>query len=298
MTGERTAKKDRDPIFTVCLVVFLIAAVIVTGIYVQKTCFPMGDETASVGDKVTVNYIGTYYDEFGKENAVVFDTSKSDVANNDSYAKSNDFTKKTSYSPLDVTIGSNTMIRGFEDSIVGHKVGDRYMVTCPANESYYGATDVGTLNAKGNKMSASFEMPLTQFQSAYSDVKLVNGESKTFTTKYGWDAQATLVENKTVVITYLPTVNSDGYKVYESGETVVKYIVTSIDDGEIVYDIDIKGAKKVDGNEIQMIKLDLGGQVIYITEIDTDGTITYKSGNNAEKVNETLYFQIEIVKIA
>ena len=91
MTGERTAKKDRDPIFMVCLGIFLIAAVIAVGAYINNEFVATGDEKASTGDKVSVNYTGTYYDEYGNEKAVVFDTSWSSVASDDDIAKSNDF---------------------------------------------------------------------------------------------------------------------------------------------------------------------------------------------------------------
>ncbi len=295
MTGERTAKKDRDPIMMICLVVFAIAAVAVSGIYVANNFFPSGDDMASTGDKVTVNYTGTYYDEYGNEIAVVFDTSKSDIANNDDIAKSNDFTKKDSYSTLQFTVGSNTMIEAFENSVIGKKVGDKYSIEIPGAKAYFGASTYGAMSTTGNTMPASVTMTSSEFSSKDSDVKLVNGQTKMFTSEFGWEAQATLTEDKTVVITYLPEVSSEGYLVYDNGTTSVYFIVTAVDDSVITFDVKIENPQKTTLNQIQMIKLNLTDKVIYITEIDSDGGIIYKSG--AEKVNEILYFDIEIVKI-
>jgi len=292
MTGENRAKKNRDPIFTVCLVIFVIAAVAVIGVQIQKSCFPSGDVMASTGDEVTVNYIGTFYDEYGKENAVVFDTSLSDIAGNDGIAKSNDFTKKSSYSPLGFEIGDGSVLAGFSNAVIGHKVGETFKVKIDAIDGYVSSSKTGVLSKSNNVMSATTNMTKTEFTSSYSDVSLVSGQSVKFTSNYGWDAYAVLTDNDNmVVVTYKP-VAGESYKVFDNGTTKVNFYVSKVGT-EITYNIGIDNPKSVDGG-IQMIKLDLGDKVIYITDIKGD-SIYYKEGS--EKENQDLYFEITLVSI-
>ena len=293
MTGEKTAKKDRDPIFTICLAIFLIAAVVAVGAFIANEYFPDNSETASTGDKVTVNYTGTYYDEYGKEHAVVFDTSYANIGNDSNIAKANDYTAKSSYSPLSFTVGGTTVLKAFGDSVIGHKVGDKYNVYLSESEGYYGHSTFGTLKKTGNVMYISTTMTKSEFTAAYPDVSVAENSQTTFTSDYGWDATAILTNNgKSVLVSYAPEVKT--YEVYKSGNTVVNYKVTQITDGQIAYDIDIQNPTFVDSTNIQMIKLDLGVKTIYITSISGD-EITYKEGS--ERTNQPLYFQIEIVKI-
>jgi hypothetical protein len=293
MTGEKTAKKDRDPIFTICLAIFLIAAVVAVGAFIANEYFPDNSETASTGDKVTVNYTGTYYDEYGKEHAVVFDTSYANIGNDSNIAKANDYTAKSSYSPLSFTVGGTTVLKAFGDSVIGHKVGDKYNIYLSESEGYYGHSTFGTLKKTGNVMYMSTTMTKSEFTAAYPDVSVAENSQTTFTSDYGWDATAILTNNgKSVLVSYKPDVKT--YEVYKSGNTVVNYKVTQIADGQIAYDIDIQNPTFVDSTNIQMIKLDLGVKTIYITSISGD-EITYKEGS--ERTNQPLYFQIEIVKI-
>jgi hypothetical protein len=294
MTGEKTAKKDRDPIFTICLAIFLIAAVVAVGAFVANEYFPDNSQTASTGDKVTVNYTGTYYDEYGKEHAVVFDTSYSSIGNDSNIAKANDYTPKSSYSALSFTVGGNTVLEKFGNSVIGHKVGDKYNIYLTAADGYFGHETYGLLLKTGNVMMVSTIMTKSVFSAAYPDVTLSDNSNVLFTSDYGWEAKAIPTdEGKNVLITYMPKAG-ETYKVYESGNTVVNYKVTDVSDGYIKYDIDIQNPTYVDDKNIQMIKLDLGSKVIYITSISGD-EITYKEGS--ERTNQPLYFQIEIVSI-
>ncbi|MBR4685525.1 MAG: FKBP-type peptidyl-prolyl cis-trans isomerase [Candidatus Methanomethylophilaceae archaeon] len=294
MAGDKTVRKDRDPIMLVCGVIFLVAAVVVIGCFVSDEWFPSGEKTASNGDKVTVEYTGTFYDEYGGTYAVVFDTNVSSIGNDTNIAKSNDFTAKTSYSPLEFTIGKGTMLKAFEESVIGHKVGDKYKIELTAAQGYIGASTEGYLNTSGNVMSTTVTMTKTDFAAAYSDVTLKdNGEVK-FVSKYKWDAYASYTDmGNAVLITYVPEAG-ETYEVYKSGDTVVNYKVKTVSSGKITYDIEIKNPVKVGSTEIQMIKLDLGTKTIYITNID-GSDIIYKEG--AERVNQPLFFEIKVLTI-
>ena len=291
MTGEKTVNLDIDPIFKICLIIFAVAAIIAIGAWINNDYIATGDEMASNGDEVTVNYIGTYYGYLGEDNAVLFDTSYSNIANDGNIAKSNDFTKKSSYSPLSYTIGGTTVLKAFGDAVIGHKVGEKVKVMLSASEGYVGANTYGTLMTSGNIMDAEITMSKEMFASAYPKVNLVNGQMVKFDTKYTWTGYALLSGNN-VIVTNMPTTGT--YEVYKSGDTVVNYEVKTVSSGKITYDIEIKNPVKVGSTEIQMIKLDLGTKTIYITNID-GSDIIYKEG--AERVNQPLFFEIKVLTI-
>ena len=298
MTGVKAARKKRDPIMMVCLAIFVIAVAIVVVAYINDEYVATSDVKASTGDTVTVDYTGTYYDEYGNEGAVVFDTSYSKIANDDDIAKSNDFTKRSSYSALEFKIGAGTMLADFENAVIGLKEGQTTKIKIDAAHGYAGSTIEGTLNTTGNTMSSSVKMTYDEFNAAYPDVSIKGTTGMVaFESKFKWDAYAQLADNgKSVMVTYMPKAG-ETYTVYESGETTVKYNVTSFTDGTITYDIDIQNPVYVDnGGNIQMIKLDLGAQTIYITKI-LAGEITYKEGEGAERINQPLYFEIKLVSV-
>lgn len=294
MTGEITAKKDRDPIFTVCLVIFLIAAVIALGIFVANEFVPSGDKTASTGDTVTVDYVGTFYDEYGADIAVVFDTNISSIGNDDDIQKSNDWTKKSSYADLTFKIGGGTMLEGFEKAVIGHKVGDTIKVYLTAAEAYYGPSTERTMSTVGNEIASTHTMSEDEFSDLYPDITLKPGQITYFESVYKFPAQAIMSDSgRNVTITYFP-VAGESYEVYKSGDTTVNLKASSV--GEtITFDIIINNPVKVgDNGAIQMIKLALEDD-IYIKAIN--GTeITYKTGT--ETLNEPLYFEIKLKEIA
>jgi hypothetical protein len=293
MTGENSAKKDRDPIFTICLAIFVVAAVIAVGAFIVKEYFPANDQLASTGDTVSVNYIGTFYDAYGNAHAVVFDTSYSNIGNDGSIAKSNDFTQKSSYSPLSYSIGGTSVLKKFGDAAIGHKVGDKYSIVLTGAEAYYGAVIVGTLSKTDNTMPSAFKMSKTDFTSKYK-VDLVAGATAVFTTDNGWDATAVLTDNgKYVLVTIVPEVGKE-YTVCEQNGATVKFTIKSISDGEVKYSINIENPDVISGADIEMLKVDYDYKTIYITGINNDD-IFYKEGT--EIVNEQIYFQIELVSI-
>ena len=135
MTGEEKVKKNRDPIFTVCLVIFLLAAVAVVGVYINDHYIEKDDTKVAYGDTVTVNYTGSYYAYVDdREHAMVFDTSYRSVADNDKIIKSNSFAS-SKFEPLEFKVGGTTVLEAFGLSAVGHQVGDKYTVMIPADEA-------------------------------------------------------------------------------------------------------------------------------------------------------------------
>jgi FKBP-type peptidyl-prolyl cis-trans isomerase 2 len=77
------------------------------------------------GDKISVNYIGRLPD--GK----VFDTSIEKVAK-----ENNIFNPGKTYKPLKITVGRGEVIKGFDDGVIGMKVGQTKTLTIPPEEGY------------------------------------------------------------------------------------------------------------------------------------------------------------------
>jgi len=307
---EIKVKKERDPIMMVCFIVFILMAAAITGATVYNDYLKADDTIAVEGVNVSVNYIGTYYDEFGNPNAVVFDTSRWSVANDDKVLKSNDFTlnAESAYKPLSFKVGAGTVLSGFSNAVLGHKVGDKITVVIPSGEGYNAPDTTGTVNTSSTITIPAVEsMTMAQFKEAYGyDLKGFEIIEKSV---YGWPATATFnSSDSTITMRYQPVTGSS-YDMVDNDFGKVTLNVSSASASNISFKYSITGYKVIstDGSskEIQMIMLDFGTSAFfgvskfYITSVnDTGGTVTsftYKTAS--ERYNQDLYFQIEIVSI-
>jgi len=90
----------------ILLGIFLLGAILISGCNADQNA-----AQAKNGDIVEVDYTGTL------ENGTVFDTSEG-------------------REPLKFTLGEGQMIPGFEQAVLGMKVGESKTVTIPADEAY------------------------------------------------------------------------------------------------------------------------------------------------------------------
>jgi len=90
----------------ILLGIFLLGAILISGCNADQNA-----AQAKNGDIVEVDYTGTL------ENGTVFDTSEG-------------------REPLEFTLGQGQMIPGFEQAVLGMKVGESKTVTIPADEAY------------------------------------------------------------------------------------------------------------------------------------------------------------------
>lgn len=307
---EGKVKKGRDPIFMTCLVVFLLASCAIIGASVYDDNIKADDTLAHTGSNVSVNYVGSFYGYEGSEYALVFDTSHWSIANNKDIPKSGDFVlgSESKYKPLNFVIGSGTVIPGFGNSVVGHKVGDKISVEIPVGEGYNAPDTLTTVNVSEIiTMPSSETMTLEQFQKYYK----INLDGTTFIEKsaYGWPAYASYNSSDgSVTVSYQPEVGK-AYVVVKTAEDKpqVTLTVTSASGTGISYTYKVSnyvstGVTTATGEaEIQMIKVDFGSSSFYITSVTdkyNDGeadTFTYKTAG--EKYNQILYFTIEVVAI-
>jgi FKBP-type peptidyl-prolyl cis-trans isomerase 2 len=92
-----------------------------------STTLPQAKEgqVAEEDDIVTIEYTGTY------ENGTVFDTSDKDKAQ-----AAGVYTPLRTYEPMSFTLGQGGLIKGFENAIVGMKVGQEKEFTLSPEEAY------------------------------------------------------------------------------------------------------------------------------------------------------------------
>ncbi len=101
----------------------LIIIVIISGLAIIFLGGYLKDRVES-GDTISVDYIGRL--DTGK----VFDTSLKDEA-----VKA-ELPLRPSYEPLKFTAGAGQMIKGFDDAVIGMKVGDEKTITIPPAQAY------------------------------------------------------------------------------------------------------------------------------------------------------------------
>lgn len=104
-------------------IVSIVAVLSVAGLILYFQYFGM--VSAKAGDTVSVDYVGTL------ENGTVFDTSMQSVA-----AENNMLDPQRPYQPLQFTIGSGSLIKGFDNAVVGMKVGETKDIKLNPGEAY------------------------------------------------------------------------------------------------------------------------------------------------------------------
>jgi len=103
------------------LLMILIAALILfSGCVGDKTV-----NTVKNGDNISVDYTGSF------QNEKVFDTSIEKVA-----AENNLSMPGRDYKPLKITVGKKQVIQGFDEGVIGMKVGETRTLTIPPEKGY------------------------------------------------------------------------------------------------------------------------------------------------------------------
>ncbi len=77
------------------------------------------------GDTISVNYVGKL------EDGTIFDTSIKEAA-----IEAGIYNQMRDYKPLTFTVGAGQMIKGFDEGVVGMKVGEEKTLTIPPEEAY------------------------------------------------------------------------------------------------------------------------------------------------------------------
>ncbi|HWQ47350.1 MAG TPA: peptidylprolyl isomerase [Methanosarcina sp.] len=110
--------------------IFFIAVLLLISTILGSGCTDNGSEggdsrEVKSGDTVKVDYTGKL------ENGTVFDTSKEDVAK-----QAGIYVDGREYAPLTFVVGSGQVIQGFDEGVIGMKVGEEKTLTIPPEKAY------------------------------------------------------------------------------------------------------------------------------------------------------------------
>ncbi len=103
----------------------LIAAILLVSAVVLMAGCAGQSKTVKAGDNVTVDYTGWFDD------GTVFDTSNASVA-----YQAGIYDPAQTYAPISFIVGQNEVIKGFDDAVVGMKVGESKNITIEAKDAY------------------------------------------------------------------------------------------------------------------------------------------------------------------
>lgn len=276
-------------LLTLVLSIIIIIAAVLGYQYLigNQDPFPGAGVVAEQGDRVAINYTGTF------EDGRVFDTSILSVAENDIlYPKSLSFSEKTGYQPLIFTIGKGEVIDGFEEGVLEMGINQTKTIVVPP-EKGYGDKDPSQIEI----ISLVEKVPMyTTFanKTSFEDLYYLNAVVGTtvIDADWGWNATVYFVDEDTgkVILKQEPTM---GEVIDYNGAwtSTVIGINSATNGGEITIKHDLT---PLDANRIY-VEDELGGGFI-VTEVDTTaGTATLD--HNREVVGQTLIFQITLVKI-
>ncbi|NYT00511.1 MAG: peptidylprolyl isomerase [Methanocellales archaeon] len=108
------------------LLLFLVSVILVSGCTDKNSSKETIDSAiVKQGDDVRVDYIGKL------EDGTVFDTSVKDVA-----AEAGIYNPNREYKPIEFTVGTGQMIKGFDNGVVGMTVGESKILIIPPEEAY------------------------------------------------------------------------------------------------------------------------------------------------------------------
>ncbi|MGE0015191.1 MAG: FKBP-type peptidyl-prolyl cis-trans isomerase [Candidatus Methanomethylophilaceae archaeon] len=287
MSSGQKMKRDIEPITAICVVVFLLAAAAVIGVFVNDNYISGSDKaTVEPGSTVTVDYTGSIYTYYDEEGALIFDTNVK--SHSEDYPIKGDFSK-TTFSAYTVIPGSGGALSMFENALIGHKVGDTVKVTIPSESGYA---------SKSTTRSGQFTVPTVQYMpqdmfSSLYDLTVEPGTTREFTTIYGWEATAVYSDDWNAV-SIINRPECDGTYELASNELndygAAKLKVTDVGEN-IVCNIIVEG---IGGNSYKMVWVDLGYEKFYV-QSDEGSVLTITSDPSA---GETLYFVIKIKSIS
>jgi FKBP-type peptidyl-prolyl cis-trans isomerase 2 len=116
------------------------------------------------GDTVQVDYVGKL------EDGTVFDTSIREIAQEEDI-----YIEGRNYSPLTFTVGAGQMIKGFDEGVIGMRVGEEKTITLPPEEAYgeYDETKLEAIPLEELNMSEKPEVGQT-YSSIYGQFRVID----------------------------------------------------------------------------------------------------------------------------
>ena len=255
-------------------------------------------EIVAVGDTVAVDYVGRL------EDGTIFDSSIEEFAK-----QKKGYTPGRTFEPLSFTVGAGQMIKGFDNGVIGMKLGEKKTITIAPKDAYGEAYSEQEVLLKYFQDIFTQTVPRENFQDVITQTvplsalgeqakDLAVGQTITAgTTK----AKVTKIEGDNVTLDIENSKNpffgkklAVGLKGDFEGSAVT---IKKIDDKELT--LEVKNAS----NPFQGKKLAVGlestmkdGSKVKILAINGD-TVTIGTPNTHELAGKTLKFDVEIKSI-
>jgi len=294
-------RKKRDPILMVGTIVLALAFVVVISGYAYGEFIAEDKSVAKYGDRVKVDYVGSYYDYYLNENgsvngdAVVFDTSKWSVADSDKYAFSYEFTKRaqSDYKPFNVTIGSGGALADFENILIGAKPGDTLRVAIPNAYGTVSDSNIKTWDVSGMEFDRTQKMLIEEFRSTFGLTTVQPGPYAALEHPYGWDCTAVVSNDGYAYVTHNVGATGSTHSPDTGGMEVTILAGSTAQKFAMEFNFDLPENFTADG-EFKMVKFMYGGISYYVTGLSPDG-VNFFTKNTVENRGMTLYFVITFV---
>jgi FKBP-type peptidyl-prolyl cis-trans isomerase 2 len=250
------------------------------------------NRTVVTGDTVKVDYIGKLAD--GR----MFDTSLASVANDALVPKSLSFTLRanSSYTPLSFTVGSGSLIAGFNNAVIGMKVGETKTVEIPPSEAYGNMVLSKVTNFSLSETKNVYQnMSFAQFKAKYA-VTAVAGMTVTDPV-YKWPVNVMFANSEAdnVRVQNAP-VQGQSYLIFSNStqsaagwNISVTTVDTSVSEaGQIVlkHDLNDTVSGKIRG-------VDSAGTVFILDNVNTASGTAARNANT-ELIGKTLTFTITL----
>ncbi len=273
-------------IITIVLAIVIITSGVLGYKYLSKSQNPFqGPEMeAKLGDKVAINYTGSF------EDGTIFDTSFMEVAQDDNvYPKALSFSEKGVYKPLVFIVGNGDVIKGFDDGVLGLGIGQTRTITVPPEDGY-GDSDpnlIVEINLEEKLPLFTTDLNITDFKEIYSIDPVVG--SSVVENNWGWNAVVYFVNEDTGLVT-LKHEPEIGEVIDYNGAWESEVIGIDSSSNEITIRHLLKDS---DANRIYHEE-DNGAFIV--VDVDTAGgtaTLDY----NRQVVGKTLIFKITLVEI-
>ncbi len=290
--GLRTDRHALSPFVQVIVLLVAMGVLIAVFyvVYVKQPPAVVTPRAAETGDAVDIAYVGTFGDPGFADSGKVFDTSLRSVAlDNVSYPKALSFSWRSTWTNLTFSIGSGSVIKGFDDGVLGMRVGDVRRIVVPSDKGY-GPSDPAKV----------FERPLLQEvpvravmnDTAFRDKFGISASDGIIVTDPFWRWNVTVTVSGNIVTTTNSPLVGDRVRPYGAWDARVASIDDAADNGTgIVYvqhDLTADDTVRILAND--------GGQRFIVTAVDTVRGV-YVADYNQEVVGRTLVFDIALNSI-
>jgi peptidylprolyl isomerase len=143
----------------------IICILLLGSILFGSGCTDSGESrVVKTGNIVTVDYTGKL------EDGTVFDTSIEETAK-----EAGIYTEQRNYVPISFTVGAGQMIKGFDNAVIGMKVGEEKTVTIPPEEAYGEYNETLVLAVPLDRLGLSEPPEIGQiFPSPYGQFKVID----------------------------------------------------------------------------------------------------------------------------